>query len=181
MRFWCCPWWIFTLLMKTAEWIGMRFRCCWRLIPTTLRVRCWTVTVGLWIITMIWVFFCKALISYPHSVHIYIYIYIYMPVVAIVAVTGEEGSAPRRPRNLTYAASGLFRFGILFLRLCFPLFRLGICFCIFSLGNGNGEEWQTDEWWVLLTMIHHHKLSSLIIIKPHFSLHFCWISYPFSL
>ena len=99
-----------------------------------------------------------------------------MPVVAIVAVTGEEGSAPRRPRNLTYAASGglpcypLFWFGIVFLRLCFPLFHLGFCFCIFSLGNGNGQEWYTQESWVLLTMT--FSLSTSIIFLFSFKISF---------
>ena len=119
MRFWCCPWWIFTLLMKTAEWIGMRFRCCWRLIPTTLRVRCWTVTVGLWIITMIWVFFCKALISYPHSVHIYIYIYIYI----CLWSPSWQLRAKRDPRQggpATWPTRLLAFFG------------LGFCFCGFA-------------------------------------------------
>ena len=132
MRFWCCPWWISTLLMKTAEWIGMRFRCCWRLIPKMLRVRCWTVTVGLWIITMIWVFFCKALISYPHSVHIYIY----MHVVAIAAVTGEERD-PRQGGPATWPIRGFWPFSVwdcVFAALLSP-FPFGILFLHFQFGK----------------------------------------------
>ena len=192
MRFWCCPWWISTLLMKTAEWIGMRFRC-WRLISTMLRVRCWTVTFGSWIIIMIWDFFCKhryrdvpclslcCLLTHLSLFFPQIFALNLLPTfctyiyIAIVADTGEEGSASRRPRNLTYAASGGLS--------CLPLFPFGILFLHFRFGNGNWQEWylmNRGSCWpwlspmILLSYIHQHQHE--LSLNPDLPLLFGWIN-----